>query len=53
MILTITLILSVLVSINFLLLRFSCNKTPNKTTSERPVVFRIENEPIMLAPTGS
>ncbi len=53
MILTITLILSALVIINFLLLKFSCNKTVNKATNKRPVVYRIENEPIMLAPTGS
>ena len=40
MILTITVILSVLVAINFLLLRFSCNVTKKKKTSPKPNMVR-------------
>lgn len=36
MIITITLVLSSLVVINFLLLIFSCNKTTKKVASEKP-----------------
>ena len=39
MIYMITIILSTLVTINFLLLRFSCNKTKKKTTSEKPLIL--------------
>lgn len=58
MLLTITISLSVLVTINLLLLKFSSNKIdrtikPNK----KPVVLTpsitIEQEPERLAPTGS
>lgn len=40
MILTITLILSFLVVLNFLLLIFSCNKTSKKTEAKKPHVIR-------------
>jgi hypothetical protein len=40
MIMIITLTLSFLVAINFLLLIFSCNKTTKKMTNESPVVFK-------------
>ena len=58
MILTITLVLSFLVAVNFLLLVFSCNKTTKRAASEENTVI----EPIkptkqlttsQLAPTGS
>ncbi len=42
MILTITLILSFLVAVNFLLLIFSCNKTPKKKESNKPRIIRTE-----------
>jgi hypothetical protein len=38
MIITITLILSFLVALNFLLLIFSCNKTTKKETYDRPAI---------------
>ncbi len=40
MILTITLILSFLVCVNFLLLIFSCNKTPKTVENRKPKVIR-------------
>lgn len=40
MILTITIILSVLVAINFLLLIFSCNVTKKKKSSPKPKMVR-------------
>lgn len=59
MITMITIILGILVAINFLLLKFSCNKT-NKTKSvEKPVIIRntttvaTESSVGRLAPTGS
>jgi hypothetical protein len=61
MILTITLILTSLVAINFLLLFFSCNKSTNKEKFEQPYIVR-ESKPTVatkqlatpqLAPTGS
>lgn len=42
MILTITLILSFLVAVNFLLLIFSCNKTTKKVEKNRPRVIRTQ-----------
>ncbi len=42
MILTITLILSFLVAINFLLLIFSCNKTSKKVENKKPRVIGTE-----------
>ena len=42
MILTITLILSFLVAINFLLLKFSCNKTSKKKENKQSHVIRTE-----------
>lgn len=58
MIMTITLILSSLVIINFLLLIFSCNKTVKKQTSEKPHIVKtpkITNQlaQSQLAPIGS
>lgn len=60
MLLTITLIISVLVAINFLLLIFSCNKTTKrKTTTEiKPTFIVTKNttkpqHSTQLAPTGS
>lgn len=42
MILTITLILSFLVAVNFLLLIFSCNKTSKLVESKKPRVIRTQ-----------
>ncbi|MEL0456579.1 hypothetical protein WJN01_10090 [Flavobacteriaceae bacterium SZ-1-7] len=54
MILTITLVLSTLIAINFLLLKFSCNKTNRKSEiTKRPVILKLEDRSIVLAPTGS
>ena len=58
MILTITLVLSFLVAVNFLLLIFSCNKTTKKiVTEERSVIKPVKPTKILvtskLAPTGS
>ena len=58
MFLTITLIISLLVTINFLLLKFSCNKSKKLTkVNKKPVVLRtrivIPSESERLAPTGS
>ena len=49
MIITITLILSFLVAFNFLLLIFSCNKTPKRVENKKPRIIR--NEKPTLAPT--
>lgn len=40
MIMIITLTISFLVAINFLLLIFSCNKTTKKTTSDHSVILK-------------
>lgn len=63
MLIIVTLILSFLVALNFLLLIFSCNKTTKKTSKEIPTVYRTSNiktAPVtkqltstQLAPTGS
>lgn len=62
MIYTITIILSALVSINFLLLKFSCNKTEKRKKIIKPHVIKstikqkvITTESVsgQLAPTGS
>ena len=60
MLLTITLIISVLVAVNFLLLIFSCNKTTKrKLTAERKPTFIVTKNTTkpqhsaQLAPTGS
>lgn len=58
MLLTITLIISSLVIINLLLLKFSCNKTVKPTKIDRkPVILRtritIASTSQTLAPTGS
>lgn len=63
----ITLTLSFLVAINFLLLIFSCNKTTKKTVNENPVILKTTERTqtpeasvptkqiarTQLAPTGS
>ena len=61
MIYTITIILSVLVCANFLLLKFSCNKTERSKKIRKPYVVKPTNQEVMtnqpvsgqLAPTGS
>ena len=62
MIYTITIILSILVGINFLLLKYSCNTTVKSKKSERPHIIKTENTPEIstspkvshqLAATGS
>lgn len=63
MIYTITLILSILLGINFLLLKFSCNKTVKnkkftkpyivKPTSATEKVMTNQSVSVQLAPTGS
>ena len=58
---TITLILSFLVALNFILLIFSCNKTTKKVSKEKPTVFKKAKlstttkqlAQTHLAPTGS
>lgn len=62
MIYTITLVISVLVAINFLLLAFSCNKTTKKVASQpktlpyspiKKETITKKSASIQLAPTGS
>ena len=59
MLITITLTLTILVAINFILLFFSCNKTVKKKSSidKTSVVHqtRVSKKPVVnqLAPTGS
>ncbi len=58
MIYTITLSITILVAINFLLLKFSCNKTnTNKKINKKPVIMseRVTSLPVSqeLAATGS
>ncbi len=64
MIMIITLTLSILVIINFLLLKFSCNKTTKRTSSIQKPSTVTQDNPILtkklptaqssqLAPTGS
>ena len=62
MIITIILILSFLVALNFLLLVFSCNKTPKKLYNRKPPILNQTKAPTLissqlktnqLAPTGS
>lgn len=61
MVLTITLILTLLVGLNFFLLFFSCNKTSRKNVVKPPKVLVCKNQVIEsnqlledhLAPTGS
>ena len=61
MIMTITLTITSLVALNFILLFTSCNKTPKRTTTERPQVLRNKGSLVVtnqlpsaqLAPTGS
>ncbi|WP_396601222.1 hypothetical protein [Algibacter sp. R77976] len=58
MLLTITLIISCLVIINLILLKFSCNKTiKSKKIDKKPIVLRTQvvnsSTAQILAPTGS
>lgn len=58
MLLKITLLIIALVVVNFLLLKFSCNKTVRRTKIRKmPLVLKagttIEQESETLAPTGS
>ena len=60
MLTTITLIFSALVVLNFLLLKFSTNKTVVRKSAERPFVIKTKTKVItspqfsnQLAPTGS
>lgn len=61
MILTISLIISALVALNFVLLYFSCNKITKQSKQEKPKVIRNEKPKVAstqlqsnpLAPTGS
>ena len=61
MIMIITLTLGSLVTLNFLLLIFSCNKSSKKTTNENPVMSKAPKASVptkqiprtQLAPTGS
>ncbi len=62
MIINIILILFSLVAFNFLLLIFSCNKTPKKLDKRKPPFAKAEKKPTtvstqlptsQLAPTGS
>lgn len=61
MIITITLILSFLVAFNFILLIFSCNKSPKKVENKKPRIIRNVKPAIIttqlqthqLAATGS
>lgn len=60
MITTITIIISALIALNFLLLKFSSNNTAQRKSSKRPIVMQsgpkvFTKPPIatQLAPTGS
>ena len=58
MIYTITISIALLVSLNFLLLKFSCNKTnSSKRIGEKPIILstKVTKLPVpeTLAPTGS
>lgn len=61
MILTITLVVTFLVALNFILLFTSCNKTPKTNTPKKSYVVKNDNTMIVtkklvsdqLAPTGS
>lgn len=61
MIITITLLLSFLVALNFILLVFSCNKTTKKVSPQKPTIIKVAKPQTQtkrlttrrLAPTGS
>jgi len=61
MIMTITLIITFLVALNFILLFTSCNKTTKRPISEKPQILKKESPATVtkqlpsahLAPTGS
>ena len=60
MIYMITIVLSFLVTLNFILLKFSCNKTTKRLSSAKPFVLKkhtttltTQSAPGQLAATGS
>lgn len=60
MVYMITIILSILVTLNFILLKFSCNKTTRKRKFNKPYVINrstskitTQSPPSQLAATGS
>lgn len=61
MIFMITIVLSILVAVNFILLKFSCNKSSEREHYSKPFVVRKQHQPSIttaqaptqLAPTGS
>lgn len=62
MIYTITIVISLLVVINFILLKFSCNKTTKKISERKDQALTLKSEKkkptkkpaaVQLAPTGS
>lgn len=57
MLLTITISISALVLLNFLLLKFSTNKINKTVVNKKPIVFKpnleLKEESEKLAPTGS
>lgn len=62
MIYTITIVVSLLVALNFVLLKFSCNKTTKKVTIRQDQAIKFKSEKkiptkksaaVQLAPTGS
>ena len=62
MIYTITIVVSLLVAINFILLKFSCNKTTKKLSIHQDQAIKLKSEKknptkkpaaVQLAPTGS
>ena len=60
MLTTITIIFSVLIAVNFMLLKFSCNKTVQRKSIDRPFVVikkgtitTTQQRSRQLAPTGS
>ncbi len=58
MLLTIILMLFILIAVNLLLLKFSCNKTTNANkNNKKPIILKTLNNTelnqIPLAPTGS
>ncbi len=54
MLINITFTIGILVAVNFLLLKLSCNKTPKKgKTNKAAIILRPDTETEPLAPTGS
>lgn len=53
MIFMITIVLSFLVALNFILLRFSCNKTTKRQSSAKPFVVKKHTTTITTQPASS